>query len=107
MVQKSDGKPTDMEKQTETEIAEGLRQGNRDAWLTLYDLYAEKVWCNVARLMGGDPASVADIVQETFRRIYSRQVRSATAGAEQLQRSAPLPQTKRSDTSISGHCPHG
>ena len=43
MVQKSDGKPTDMEKQTETEIAEGLRQGNRDAWLTLYDLYAEKV----------------------------------------------------------------
>jgi len=55
-----------MGKQTETEIAEGLRQGNRDAWLTLYDLYAEKVWRNVARLMGGDPASVGDIVQETF-----------------------------------------
>ncbi len=55
-----------MQRQTETEIAEGLRQGNRDAWLTLYDLYAEKVWHNVARLMGGDPASVSDIVQETF-----------------------------------------
>jgi RNA polymerase sigma-70 factor (ECF subfamily) len=55
-----------MDKQTETEIAEGLRQGNRDAWLALYDLYAEKVWRNVARLMGGDPTSVGDIVQETF-----------------------------------------
>jgi RNA polymerase sigma-70 factor (ECF subfamily) len=55
-----------MHRQTETEIAEGLRQGNRDAWLTLYDLYAHKVWRHVARLMGSDSASVADIVQETF-----------------------------------------
>ena len=55
-----------MDKQTETEIAEGLRQGNRDAWLKLYDLYANKLWHNVARLMGNDSASVADIVQETF-----------------------------------------
>jgi RNA polymerase sigma-70 factor (ECF subfamily) len=55
-----------MDKPTETEIAEGLRQGNRDAWLTLYDLYAEKVWRNVARLMGTDAASVGDVVQETF-----------------------------------------
>ncbi|HPC93645.1 MAG TPA: RNA polymerase sigma factor [Sedimentisphaerales bacterium] len=55
-----------MNRLTETEIAEGLRQGNRDAWLTLYDLYAEKVWRHVARLMGGDPTSIADIVQETF-----------------------------------------
>ncbi len=66
MVETSDGKLTDMDRQTETEIAEGLRQGNRDAWLTLYDLYADKVWRNVARLMGGDPASVGDVVQETF-----------------------------------------
>jgi RNA polymerase sigma-70 factor (ECF subfamily) len=66
MLQNSDGKLTDMDRQTETEIAEGLRQGQREAWLTLYDLYAEKVWRHVARLMGGDPASVADIVQETF-----------------------------------------
>ncbi len=55
-----------MDKQTDTEIGKGLRQGNRDAWLKLYDLYADKLWHNVARLMGDDPASVADIVQETF-----------------------------------------
>ncbi len=55
-----------MNKQANTEIAEGLQQGNRDAWLRLYDLYAEKLWCNVARLMAHDPASVADVVQETF-----------------------------------------
>jgi len=55
-----------MNEQTDTEIARGLQQGNRDAWLKLYDLYAEKLWRNVARLMGDDPASVADIVQETF-----------------------------------------
>ena len=50
----------------DTEMAKGLRQGNRDAWLKLYDRYAEKLWRNVARLMGDDQASVADIVQETF-----------------------------------------
>ena len=55
-----------MNKQANTEIAEGLQQGNRDAWLRLYDLYAEKLWCNVARLMAHDPAFVADVVQETF-----------------------------------------
>ena len=46
------------------EIADGLQQGNRDAWLRLYDLYAEKLWCNVARLMAHDSASVPDVVQE-------------------------------------------
>ncbi|HNS23104.1 MAG TPA: sigma-70 family RNA polymerase sigma factor, partial [Sedimentisphaerales bacterium] len=55
-----------MDRPTETEIAAGLRQGDREAWLALYDLYADKVWRNVARLVGSDPASVADIVQETF-----------------------------------------
>ena len=48
------------------EIADGLQQGNRDAWLRLYDLYAEKLWSNVARLMAHDPASVPDVVQETL-----------------------------------------
>jgi RNA polymerase sigma-70 factor (ECF subfamily) len=55
-----------MNKQANTEIADGLQQGNRDAWLRLYDLYAEKLWCNVARLMAHDPASVPDVVQETL-----------------------------------------
>ncbi len=56
----------DMGKQIETEIAEGLRQGDPDAWLALYDRYADKVWCHVARLMGSDSTSVGDVVQETF-----------------------------------------
>jgi RNA polymerase sigma-70 factor (ECF subfamily) len=55
-----------MDKQTETDIAEGLRAGDPDAWLALYDLYAEPLWRHVGRLMGPDGASVADVVQETF-----------------------------------------
>jgi RNA polymerase sigma-70 factor (ECF subfamily) len=59
-------KLSDMNKQAHMEIAEGLQQGNRDAWLGLYELYAEKLWCNVARLMAHDEAFVADVVQETL-----------------------------------------
>ena len=59
-------KLSDMNKQAHIEIAEGLQQGNRDAWLSLYELYAEKLWCNVARLMAHDAASIADVVQETL-----------------------------------------
>jgi RNA polymerase sigma-70 factor (ECF subfamily) len=55
-----------MDRQTEMEIAAGLRQGRREAWLRLYDRYAQEVWRSVARLMGSDPTSVADVVQETF-----------------------------------------
>jgi RNA polymerase sigma-70 factor (ECF subfamily) len=59
-------KLSDMSKQAHMEIAEGLQRGNRDAWLSLYELYAEKLWCNVARLMAHDADSVADVVQETL-----------------------------------------
>ena len=59
-------KLSDMNKQAHNEIAEGLQHGNRDAWLSLYELYAEKLWCNVARLMAHDADSVADVVQETL-----------------------------------------
>jgi len=55
-----------MDKNTEREIAQGLQQGNRQAWLKLYEAYAEQVWRNISRLTGGDSAAVADIVQETF-----------------------------------------
>ena len=55
-----------MDKNTEREIAKGLRQGDRQAWLQLYEAYAEDVWRNAARLVGYDSATVADIVQETF-----------------------------------------
>jgi len=55
-----------MDKNTELKIAQGLQQGNRQAWLQLYEAYAEPVWRNISRLTGGDSAAVADIVQETF-----------------------------------------
>jgi RNA polymerase sigma-70 factor (ECF subfamily) len=55
-----------MDKNIEQEIAEGLQEGRREAWLQLYESYAESVWRNVARLIGGDSATVADVVQETF-----------------------------------------
>ena len=55
-----------METKTEQEIAKGLQKGCREAWLQLYEAYAESVWRNVARLIGSDSATVADVVQETF-----------------------------------------
>ena len=47
-------------------IAEGMRQGYRDAWTSLYDLYAERVWREAARLLGGNRQETADVVQEVF-----------------------------------------
>jgi RNA polymerase sigma factor (sigma-70 family) len=43
-----------------------LRTGDRDAWTALYDRYSEDIWRYVARLIGPDPAAVADVVQEVF-----------------------------------------
>lgn len=47
-------------------VVYGLRHGDRDAWSALYDGYNVDVWRYVARLVGAETASVADIVQETF-----------------------------------------
>jgi RNA polymerase sigma-70 factor (ECF subfamily) len=47
-------------------VAEGLAAGRAEAWATLYDAYATEVWRYVARLVGGDPHAVADVVQETM-----------------------------------------
>ena len=47
-------------------IAEGMRRGYRDAWSSLYDLYAERVWREAARLLGGDRQETGDVVQEVF-----------------------------------------
>jgi RNA polymerase sigma-70 factor (ECF subfamily) len=55
-----------MDKNTELEIAQGLQHGDRQAWLQLYEAYAEPVWRNISRLVGDDSTAVADIVQETF-----------------------------------------
>ena len=55
-----------MDKNTEQEIATGLQEGDRQAWLQLYEAYAEPVWKHISRLTGGDSAVVSDLVQETF-----------------------------------------
>ena len=47
-------------------VIRGLRDGSREAWSALYDRYSEAVWRYVARLVGPDAASVADVTQETF-----------------------------------------
>lgn len=44
----------------------GLREGNREAWIALYDGYCNDVWRYACRLLGPDTAAVADVVQETF-----------------------------------------
>ena len=55
-----------MDKNTEREIAKCLKQGDRRAWLRLYEAYAELVWRHISRLIGGDSAAISDLVQETF-----------------------------------------
>lgn len=55
-----------MDRDAEREIAKGLQEGDRRAWLQLYEAYAEPVWRNVSRLVGYDSTVAADIVQETF-----------------------------------------
>jgi RNA polymerase sigma-70 factor (ECF subfamily) len=55
-----------MDTETEQEIAIGLQRGEQQAWQKLYQSYAEPVWKNISRLVGGDSTAVADIVQETF-----------------------------------------
>lgn len=44
----------------------GLWRGEPGAWSALYDAYSADVWRYVARLVGPESASVADILQETF-----------------------------------------
>ena len=55
-----------MDSQQERAVAQGLRDGKPEAWRALYDAYAERVWRCAARLIGGNAADVADVVQETF-----------------------------------------
>ena len=47
-------------------VINGLREGDRDAWATLYDGYCVDMWRCVARLLGRDVAAVSDVVQEVF-----------------------------------------
>jgi RNA polymerase sigma-70 factor (ECF subfamily) len=47
-------------------VIRGLRAGSRDAWTALYDGYSADVWRYVGRLVGGQAADIADVVQETL-----------------------------------------
>ena len=55
-----------MHTELDGQIADGLRQGNPDAWAALYRTHFDAVWRSVARLVGPNAADVADVVQETF-----------------------------------------
>ena len=55
-----------MDKKTECDIAKGLQQGDRQAWVKLYKVYSKRVWTNIARSLGSDSTAVADVVQEVF-----------------------------------------
>src|SRR3954451_20271646 len=55
-----------MDEQEAHAVVRGLRAGSADAWRALYDTFAERVWCGVARLLGPHSADVADVVQETM-----------------------------------------
>jgi len=55
-----------MDERQQRDVARGLQQGKTEAWQSLYEAYARPLWGWIARLMGGDSADVADVVQETF-----------------------------------------
>lgn len=55
-----------MDPSGERELAKGLREGSGQAWRTLYDAFALRIWSSVARRVGSCQSDVADIVQETF-----------------------------------------
>ncbi|MEE8451499.1 MAG: sigma-70 family RNA polymerase sigma factor [Thermoguttaceae bacterium] len=55
-----------MDDQLQLEVAQGLREGETEAWQALYDAYCRPVWHSVARAMGPDSADIGDVVQETF-----------------------------------------
>jgi RNA polymerase sigma-70 factor (ECF subfamily) len=55
-----------MDEHQERQVALGLREGRADAWRTLYEAYAGRVWSAVAHLLGSAAADIADVVQEAF-----------------------------------------
>lgn len=55
-----------MDQERERWIAQGLTEGEEEAWRALYEAYSRPVWRYVARRMLPDSNDVADVVQETF-----------------------------------------
>lgn len=52
--------------QEQLDLGDRLRNGDRAAWAALYEAYNVAVWRYVARLVGADTATVADVAQEVF-----------------------------------------
>jgi RNA polymerase sigma-70 factor (ECF subfamily) len=48
------------------QVAAGLQRGSPQAWSKLYRTYSERLWREVARLIGPNAADVPDVVQEVF-----------------------------------------
>lgn len=53
----------------EADRLRALQAGDRAAFDWLFRTYSERVWRYVARLLGGRPDDVADVVQETFMHV--------------------------------------
>ena len=51
---------------SESEIVSGLRDGDRQAWESLCQLFEDRLWHHISRLIGNDHAAVCDVFQETL-----------------------------------------
>lgn len=50
----------------DSDIVQGLQSGDLDAWSALCAAYSDRLWRYVARLIGKNESSVADVFQETL-----------------------------------------
>ena len=50
----------------ESLLVAGLRRGDQEAWDALCRQYSDRLWKTIARLIGRDSDSVADVFQETM-----------------------------------------
>lgn len=55
-----------LSEQEQLDLSGRLRNGDRAAWAALYQAYNVAVWRHVARMVGNDAATVADVTQEVF-----------------------------------------
>ena len=56
--------------ETDIELVEGCRRGDRDAFRALFEKHKDKVY-SIALRYGGDQAIAMDIAQETFLKLFS------------------------------------
>ena len=54
-----------------TEIVEGCRAGDRDAFRALYDLYKDRVYSIAFYFLNGDPSAASDVTQQVFLKLIT------------------------------------